>query len=566
MPSEHIDPADREQRRNEVLAACIEDPVLAAEVVAFLKDRDRLNSLAGPARHECAEIRLGLPSEETSTLPPQNAAHVPVPLTRRGSFDDYELLGEIARGGMGVVYRARQKGLNRLVALKMILAGPLATADDLSRFRTEAEAAARLRHPNIVAVHEVGVVDGQAFFSMQFIEGRTLAQRLTEGSVPGRTAAGYVRQIARAVHYAHGQGILHRDLKPSNILIDDDDQPHVTDFGLAKRLDAGDSALTRTGAVLGTPSYMAPEQAAGKVKELGPGCDVYGLGAVLYELLTGRPPFRSDTPFDTVRHVLETEPVPLRLLNPKVDRDLETICLKCLEKDPRRRYADADALAVDLQRYLDGEPIQARSYNLLARVTRALNKPNQRETDLRLWAALLWLFSIIFLVSHVLTFVLIQMREPSWLIGLSRGSALLLGGMALWFCRRRDARPATAAERQAWSIWAGYFAATVASGLISRVLIKSGVLAAGPAAVVGWEEVVHYPVAAILSGLAFFVMGPSYWGRYYAIGLAFFVLSFLMLPRLEWSPLEYGVLWALCLAAIARHLRRLGAEAATSGR
>jgi predicted Ser/Thr protein kinase len=467
------------------------------------------------------------------------------------------LLVELARGGMGVVYKARQRGLNRLVALKMILAGDLAAEDDLQRFRTEAEAAARLRHPNIVAVHEVGAVNGQPFFSMEFIEGRSLAQLLIEGPVPGRIAAGYVRQIARAVHYAHKQGILHRDLKPSNIMLDHDGEPFVTDFGLAKRLNAGDSALTRTGAIVGTPSYMAPEQAAGKVKELGPATDVYGLGAVLYELLTGRPPFRSDTPLDTLMHVLEREPVPPRLLNPKIDQDLETICLKCLEKEPHRRYASAEDLAADLQRFLDGESILARSYNVLARLTRALNKPSHREADLRVWASLLLLFSGIFLVGHLLTFALIQTDQPRGLILLSRASSLLLGGAALWFCRRRHPLPANAAERQVWLIWLGALAAYGTSSLVSRLLIGGGVLAAGPEAPPCWQHVVAYPFSAIVSGLAFFVMGGNYGGRYYGFSLGFLALALLLPLWLVWAPVAYGLWWALCLAIIARHLRRL---------
>jgi eukaryotic-like serine/threonine-protein kinase len=460
--------------------------------------------------------------------------------------------------GMGVVYEARHLKLNRLIALKMILTGRLADAQEVERFRTEAGAAARLRHPNIVAVHEVGEADGRPFFSMELIEGRTLAQRLTEGPLPGRAAAGYLRQLARAVHYAHRQGILHRDLKPSNVLLDPDDVPYLTDFGLAKRLDA--QGQTQTGAVLGTPSYMAPEQAAGKVKELGPACDVYGLGAVLYECLTGRPPFRSDTPWDTVLHVLEREPVPPRLLNPKVDRDLETICLKCLEKDPSKRYAGAGELADDLQRYLDGESIRARSYNVLARLARALNPPSHREADLSFWGSLLLVFGGIFLAGHVLTFALIQTGQRPGLLFLSRAGQFLLGGVVLWWYWRRIPRSATAAERQLWAIWLGYLLAYGTSSLVTRLLIRGGVLSAGPDAPAYWREVVSYPFAAILSGLAFFVMGGSYWGRYYAVGLAFFALAFLMLLSLEWSPVAYGVLWAVCLAVMARHLRRLGAE------
>jgi serine/threonine protein kinase len=559
MSPEQSDAAERERRRDEILAACLEDPLLVAELLEFFADRQHLNQWVQPPRRGRGDVPAAPASADARTLPADESPAADP--TRVCSFGDYELLAEIARGGMGVVFKARQKRLNRLVALKMILSGRLAAEDDLQRFRTEAEAAARLRHPNIVAVHEVGEVDGQLFFSMDFIEGRTLAQRLGEGPVASRTAAGTMCQLARAVHYAHGEGILHRDLKPSNILLDHDDQPYLTDFGLAKKLDAGDLNLTRTGAILGTPSYMAPEQAAGRVKHLGPACDVYGLGAVLYELLTGRPPFRSDTPLDTVLHVLEREPAPPRLLNPKVDHDLETICLKCLEKDPRLRYASADELAADLQRYLDGESILARSYNIVARLTRALNKPSRREGDLRIWASLLLVFSGIFLVGHLVTFALIQTDQPAGLLFLSRAGALLLGGLALWFFRHGDPLPATPAERQVWSIWVGYLLAYGTSSLVTRLLIRSGVLTGGSAEVAHWQELVSYPFAAVLTGLAFFVMGGAYWGRYYAIGLAFLVLALLMPLHLEWSPVTYGLLWTVCLVAIARHLRRLDVEA-----
>ena len=274
-------------------------------------------------------------------------------------FGDYELLEEVARGGMGVVNRARQVSLNRIVAVKRILSGHLASDVDLQRFRTEAEAAARLQHPNIVAIHEVGEHEGQPFFSMDYIEGRSLAEGTGDGPMPPRKAASHIQATALAVHYAHGCGILHRDLKPANVLVDENERPYVTDFGLAKLVEA-DSALTVTGVVMGTPSYMSPEQASGSHEQIGPASDVYSLGAILYELLTAQPPFKADTPADTLIQVKRGEPSRPRELSPGVPRDLETICLKCLEREPRDRYESAQALAEDLGRYLQGEPILAR--------------------------------------------------------------------------------------------------------------------------------------------------------------------------------------------------------------
>jgi len=280
-------------------------------------------------------------------------------------FADFELLAEIGRGGMGVVFKARQVRLNRIVALKMILGGSLADKDDLGRFETEAAASAQLQHPGIVSLFEIGCHENQPYFSMEYIPGSNLLQRVADGPLPSRIAAAYLEATARAVHFAHTRGIIHRDLKPANILLDEHNRPRVTDFGLAKVL-ATDSGQTRTGAVLGTPSYMAPEQAAAR-KDIGPACDVYSLGAILYELLTAKPPFKGETALATLSQVAEQEPVLPRLLNPAVDRDLETICLKCLEKDPARRYASAEALADDLHRYLQGEPIAARRLGAVGR-------------------------------------------------------------------------------------------------------------------------------------------------------------------------------------------------------
>jgi serine/threonine protein kinase/formylglycine-generating enzyme required for sulfatase activity len=308
--------------------------------------------------------------------PPERPADGP-----QAQVPGYELLGELGRGGMGVVYRARQADLGRVVALKMVLGGGHAGPEERARFRTEALAASRLNHPNIVQVFEVGATDAGPFLALELVSGGSLAQRLAAGPLPAKEAAGLVEVLARAVQHAHERGVVHRDLKPANVLLADVGAdlpvcpgstqtgrpgrpppqlvPKVTDFGLARRLDVA-GGQTQTGAVMGTPSYMAPEQAAGKTKEIGPLADVYALGAVLYECLTGRPPFVGPSSYATLEQVVAQEPVPPTRLQPKVPRDLETICLKCLRKEPAKRYASAAELADDLKRFLDREPIVAR--------------------------------------------------------------------------------------------------------------------------------------------------------------------------------------------------------------
>ncbi len=330
-------------------------PDLAGDLQAFFVDHDRLKQLAHlPAAAGTLDVLARMAS------PPGRGDRL---------LDDYELLEEVGRGGMGVVYKARQISLNRTVAVKMILAGRLADTEDVRRFRAEAEAAANLRHPNIIAIHDVGAWQGQPFFSMDYIDGKSLAEMVRASPLPAKRAARYAQAIASAVHYAHERGTLHRDLKPSNILIDQTDQPHIADFGLAKQV-AADARLTGSGQVLGTPSYMPPEQAASGRGPVGPASDVYALGAVLYELLTGRPPFRAETPVDTLLQVLEAEPAAPRLLNPTVPRDLETVCLKCLRKEPAERYGSARDLALDLDRFLADEPVRARPVGLAERVWR----------------------------------------------------------------------------------------------------------------------------------------------------------------------------------------------------
>ncbi|PYI70208.1 MAG: hypothetical protein DMF08_12035 [Verrucomicrobia bacterium] len=288
------------------------------------------------------------------------------PVTMLMDFGDYELLEQIGRGGQGVVFRARQKSLNRTVALKVINLGQWASRAHLRRFRLEAEAAAKLEHPGIVPIHEVGERDGSCYFSMKFVEGGQLDEVVRRETMPIRRAVEFIAKVARIVHYAHEHGILHRDIKPGNILLDAKGEPHLTDFGLA-RLVESESSVTHTLDVLGTPSYMAPEQAIGNNAAVSSVTDVYGLGAVLYQLLTGQPPFAGGTTYETIKLLLDTEPRQPRVLNPKIDRDLSTICLKCLEKDPKRRYSSALALAEDLDRWLKHEPIRARRTGVFTR-------------------------------------------------------------------------------------------------------------------------------------------------------------------------------------------------------
>jgi WD40 repeat protein/serine/threonine protein kinase len=311
------------------------------------------------------DVTLACPTMQ-AIIPAEKGRRAGQPEDFLGIFGDYVLIEKLARGGMGVVYKARQVKLQRPVALKMILSSRLASPDDVHRFHLEAEAAARLDHPGIVPIFEVGVHAGQHYFSMGLVEGGSLAERLKTGPLVPRLSASLTAQVADAVAYAHGQGIIHRDLKPGNILLDRDGKPRITDFGLAKNV-KGDSHLTQAGQVLGTPGFMPPEQAGGQTELIGPSSDVYSLGATLYCLLTGRPPFQAATPHETLGQVLKQEPVSPRQLNPAVDRDLETICLKCLQKDPARRYATAASLSADLRRFLDAAPIEARPVGRIER-------------------------------------------------------------------------------------------------------------------------------------------------------------------------------------------------------
>jgi eukaryotic-like serine/threonine-protein kinase len=392
-------------------------------------------------------------------------------------FGPYELIREIGRGGMGVVYEARQRDLDRSVAVKMILAGHLASPDLVRRFQAEAKAAARLRHSNIVHIHDVGQLHGQDFFAMEYIDGQSLAQRIAQGPVDVPTTVRWVATVARAVEHLHQQGIVHRDLKPSNILLDGDDQPYVTDFGLAKIFVAG-SDMTATGVIAGTPSYMAPEQASGRRVEIGPATDVYSLGAILYELLTGVPPFRAETPLDTLMEVLGSDPPMPRQLNSHIPRGLELICLKCLAKDPQQRYSSAAALADDLDRFARGEPLMVRPPTPVQRFW----SWTRRQPALASRLGALSLFYVIETVRYYWT--------GSADTGFHQGASLVV---ALWMAASIVCQQLLGSRR--WSVPACFVWGTLDSLALFAVLR----LGNGAAS----SLVVGYPLIIVASGLWF---------------------------------------------------------------
>ncbi len=459
----------------------------------------------------------------------------PVPASR--NFGDYELLSEIGRGGMGVVYRARQVSLGRIVALKVLLRGEHASSGDVARFVHEAAAAAALDHPHITPVYEVGEHEGQPYFSMKYVEGTTLSRRLLDGPIAPREAAALLAPVCRAVAVAHAGGILHRDLKPSNILIDRDGQPLITDFGLAKRTSAGSDSdggmpsLTQTGAILGTPSYMAPEQAAGRRGAVGPTTDVYSLGAILYQMLTGRPPFQAATPFETVMLVLEQDPLPPRLLNPLADPDLEMIALKCLQKPQELRYQSASDLADDLDAYLANEPISARLTNLSGIISRMLRETHHAAV-LENWG-LLWMWhSLVLLLLSLLTawFKLLHVNRPEpylglWTIGLGTWAAIF------WALRRRSG-PITFVERQIAHVWAG---SVISCTLLFVVEI-----------ILGLPVLTLSPVLALSSGMVFLVKAGILSGSFYLQAGALFLTSIIMARWPDYGLSIFGIVSALC--------------------
>jgi eukaryotic-like serine/threonine-protein kinase len=463
--------------------------------------------------------------DDPRTLPWQTTAeHLPA-----RNFGDYELLEELGRGGMGIVYKAWEKKLDRVVALKMVLSGPWATPEELSRFRAEASVAAKLDHPGIVPVYEIGECEGKPYFSMKHIPGKTLAQIVAQGPLPPRDAAKHMLQMAEAVEHAHQKGILHRDLKPSNVLIDEAGVPHITDFGLAKRADG--PSLTATGAVLGTPSYMPPEQAARHRGQLSPASDVYSLGAILYHLLTGRPPFQAATMMDTLMLVLDQDPVPPRLLNPVVDKELEIICLKCLQKAPDLRYQSAAQLAAELRAFLNGEPISAQPRSLVDMLTRLL-RPTHHAAVLENWG-LVWMWhSLLVLMLCALT------QWLKWQGVQSHVTYVLLWGVGLatwayffWQLRKREG-PITFIERQVAHVWAAGVAGSIALFLVEMLL--------------GLEVLKLSPVLAVMAGMVFTIKAGTLSGSFHLAALLMYLTAGAMALFPQVDQLLFGTVSGFC--------------------
>jgi serine/threonine-protein kinase len=445
---------------------------------------------------------------------------------------DYELIEELGRGGMGVVFRARQISLDREVAVKMILRGRLASESDLQRFLAEAAATASLEHPNIVPVYEAGDIEGRPFFSMQLVDGETLAERVARGPMPQRQAAEVVAAVARAIGFAHLQGVLHRDVKPSNILISAGGTPLITDFGLAKQSGSG-TDLTRSGMLLGTPAYMSPEQAAGRRDQIGPISDVYSLGCVLYFALTGRSPFVAESPMELVMLVIEQDPPPPRALRPRLDRDLEMIVVRCLQKPTDLRYDSAEALAQDLEAYLADEKVSARSghFNqVIARVFRETHHATVLENWGKLW---IW-HALVLLVAGLLTW---QMHYHGitgrgvyaavWTLGLGAWAAVF------WKLRQRMG-PVTFIERQVAHVWG---ASMIAIGMLFPIewWLQLPVLTLSP-------------LLGVISAMVFIIKAGMLSGAFYVQAAALLAASLLMALVPQHSHLIFGIVSAACFA------------------
>jgi hypothetical protein len=505
-------------REVDFAAVCQQNPEVASDL-RRLWGAVLVTDIAGVAAEQ-------LPAADSSDQTGRRWQRLQLPTT----IGDYELQVEIGRGGMGVVFRAKQISLGRSVAVKMILRGRLASDSDLQRFLSEASATARLEHPHIVPVYEVGDIEGRPFFSMKLINGLTLSDRLLDGPMPEREAAELIATIARAIGFAHRQGIVHRDLKPSNILIDDDGTPMVSDFGLAKRFGV-ENDLTRSGMVIGTPSYMSPEQASGRRDDVGPASDIYSLGCVLYHALTGRPPLVAESMMELVMLVLEQDPTPPRALRPRLDRDLEMIVIRCLQKPADLRYETADELADDLEAYLRDEQVLAAS-GRFGQVLARLFRETHHATVLENWGVLWMWHALVLLVASLTTWVL-EYREVQnlliyvcvWVIGLGAWAAVF------WKLRQRIG-PVTFVERQVAHVWG--------SSMISIALLFP---------LEWWLQLPVLslsPLLGVISASVFIVKAGMFSGLFYCQAAALLATAVVMAIVPRYAHLIFGIVAAAC--------------------
>ncbi len=452
---------------------------------------------------------------------------------------EYEIECEIARGGMGVVYRAKQAKLGRPVALKLISSGVLASEEERKRFRTEAEAAARLHHPGIIAIHDIGSWGGYEYFTMTLVNGTTLQEVVNSRSLDDRGSAKLVSEVSRAVAYAHRASIVHRDLKPENILLDENGRPLVADFGLAKWHRDG-AMITRTGAILGTPHYMSPEQASGRT-DVGFPADIYSLGSILYALLTGCPPHQGDSAAEILRSVLHDEPISPRTFRRDISADLETICMTAMAYEPIARYGSADLLADDLDRYLAGEEIAASTSGILDRMAREIRR-DQHLDYFQSWGNTLIRIGVIIFVTHCLIHVLLQQDFPPltsyWL---PRIAMLGLIFAEFYRSRRGQIMPRTTAERPVWSIWIGYIASLATMNAVLPMVAS--------------EERLLFPVASILSGFGFIAMSGHVWGGSAILGGCFLAAAMIAVIWLPYAALIFGSVWLVSLLVLGHHYR-----------
>jgi hypothetical protein len=431
----------------------------------------------------------------------------------------------------------------------MISAGAHASSEVVRRFLTEAEVIARLRHPNVVQIYGMGDHEGRPYLELEYVAGGSLAARLDGTPWTSLKASAFLEVLARAVHEAHRQGVVHRDLKPSNVLLTEAGQPKIADFGLAK-LASLDPGLTRTDTVLGTPSYMAPEQAEGRTRASGSAADVYSLGAIFYELLTGRPPFRAATVLMTLDQVRSAEPVPPSLLQPGLPRDAETICLKCLEKDPAGRYPTAEALAEDLRSFAEGWPISARGSNVIERLVGVLRRRGHGR-EFGAWGNLILFLTPFCTLPHLVVFLAARFQPRLLaLAGLGPTAAFVVAFSCLIRLALR-LRPWTPAVRQAGAALTGLLICTL---LVTPVAWMLGRLESAR------DGLALYPIFALLTGQMFFGLGASYWGWCYIGGLGFFAAALVMALDLTWAPLSFATVVFLVFGAIGLHLRRLDRE------